>query len=122
MISGMTSLEQATREIEKLRQHRAWKVRDQSIGPIVLSTQKQAARIQRKLGALIELWESLVPPDLAARTRITGLRGGVAYVVADSASVGYELDRRLREGLLLSLRSSYRSTLTRVRVTIGPPG
>ena len=36
----------------------------------------------------------------------------------ESSPVAYELDRRLREGLLTRLRSQYAGVLTRVRVTV----
>jgi hypothetical protein len=68
---------------------------------------------------LIELWEGLIPPELAARTALTSLRRGVLHVVVDSSSAGFELDRRLRGGLAHELRRQFRGTLVRVKTRVG---
>ena len=47
------------------------------------------------------------------------MRSGVAYVTVDSSSTGYELDRRLREGLEQQLRQAFGKTLVRVRISVG---
>ena len=51
--------------------------------------------------------------------RMTSMRGGVLRVTVPSSTVGYELDRLLREGLLADLRSRFRGTLSRVVVRVG---
>ena len=108
----------AAHRIEQLRH---WRRRSPplSIGSEVKAVAVQAARTHRKLGQLIDLWESRVPADLVAHSSIAGLRGGVAHVLVDSASTAYELDRLLREGLLAQLRQHFRGTLVRVSVRIG---
>ena len=110
---------EATREIERLRRHRGWRERDLSISGVVTDTLRSSTSLQRKLGALIDLWQTRVPPDLVRRTRLSGLRGGVLHVSAESAAVAFELDRLLRQGLLSELRQAYRGTLSRVKVTPG---
>lgn len=97
---------------------RARRGRDVSIDKLIESMKTQADRQHRKMGDLIELWTELLPAELVEATALIGLRGGVLSVAADSASVSYELDRRLREGLLAALRSRYRGTLTRVKVQL----
>ncbi len=108
---------EATREIERLRRHRGWRERDLSISGVVTDTLRSSTSLQRKLGALIELWQTRVPDHLVRRTRLSGLRGGVLHVSAESAAVAFELDRLLRQGLLSELRQAYRGTLSRVKVT-----
>jgi len=108
---------EATREIERLRRHRGWRERDLSISGVVTDTLRTSTALQRQLGALIELWQLRVPDHLVRRTRLSGLRGGVLHVTADSAAVAFELDRLLRQGLLTELRQAYRGTLSRVKVT-----
>ena len=83
------------------------------------SPKRTASRTQRRLATIIELWEAVIPSELAAHTSVTGLRGGVLFVRVDSASVAYELDRRLRDGLEQVLRSKFPSTLVRIRVSSG---
>jgi hypothetical protein len=86
-------------QIEQLRATRGWRDHDVALGPLV---------------------ESLaVSRELAGRTRVTAIRGGVVHVAADSASTVYELDRLLRGGLEQEIRRRYQATLTRIKVTVG---
>ncbi len=81
--------------------------------------------MQRRFGRLIDAWEAVLPGELAKRTAITALRGGVAHVVADSSPVAYEVNRVLREGALAALRAQTGAAVARVKVTVGrasPPG
>lgn len=111
---------QAARQIERLRAARARRNKDLSIADLVAGTQKRAADVHRRLGELIELWHANVPEEIVAHTRLTAVRGGVLHVAVDSSAVAYELDRLLREGLLVTLRQQHRRTLTRVKVTLAP--
>jgi hypothetical protein len=112
--------QRAAREIERLRAMRARRTKDLAITGIVAATRKQAADVHRRLGELIELWDALVPAEIADHTRLTALRGGVLHVAVDSSAIAYELDRLLREGLLVTLRQRHRRTLARVKVTLAP--
>jgi len=115
------SPEEAAREIQRLGASRARFARELSIAAIITATRKQAASVHRRLGELIELWEEFVPREIALHTTLTALKGGVLHVTVDSSSVAYELDRLLREGLVITLRKRYRSTLTRVKVSLSVP-
>ncbi len=108
------------RQIEQLRRHRVRGGRDPSITRFVEAVQDQATRSHRKLGQLIDLWEQVIPPEIARRTALTGLRGGTAHVAVDSASTSYEVDRLLREGALGVLKRQFKGSLHRVRVRIAP--
>ena len=110
----------AAQQIERIRSRRARRMVDVRIGKLIQTTGKHAATVQRRLGDLIQLWETHVPPDLASRTTLTALRGGILHVTADSAPVAYELDRLLRGGLLAALRANFTGTLARVKVRVGP--
>lgn len=105
-------------EIERLRELRQRPQRELSIEGIVRKTADAAQKTQKRLGSIIEMWEELVPCELAARTRIEHIRGGTLHVSVDSSSTSYELDRLLREGLERELRSRYRGTLMRVKVRV----
>jgi hypothetical protein len=112
----------AAHDLERLRALRARPEPDPSIGHLVSATASDAKRTQQRLGAFIDLWEVALPAELSEHVYVAGLRGGVAYVVVDSASTGYELDRRLRGGLEQVLRRRYRGTLARIRITVGDLG
>ena len=104
--------------IAHLRTVRKRPAYDASIHRLVLSTQQRAADVHRRLGAMIELWEAHIPADLAAKTALTSLRGGVLHVTVDSSPVAYELDRLLRGGMLIEMRRAFRGSLTRVKLHI----
>ena len=105
--------------IEQLRTRRARKAADFSIAGIVNASQIEAQRYHRRLGALTDLWHELVPTELAQHSKLTNFRGAVLNVTVDSASISYELDRLLRDGLLAQLRQRHRGTLFRVRLSVG---
>ncbi len=106
-------------QIAQRRERRIRKPPPLSIAADVTAVARHTSRTQRRLATVIELWEAVIPSELAARTSVTGLRGGVLFVRADSAAVAYELDRRLRDGLEQTLRSKFPSTLVRIRVSTG---
>jgi predicted nucleic acid-binding Zn ribbon protein len=109
----------AAGQINRLRTWRVREPRDTAIAPLIAQTAAEARRTRTRLGSLVDLWEALVPGDLAAHSRVTALRGGVAHVTASSSSVAYELDRRLREGLQQQMRRAFGRTLVRVKITVG---
>src|SRR5262245_27984785 len=109
----------ASRQLERLREHRARPGRDVSIAADVARTAVETSRVHKKLGQFIELWERFVPPDLAAQTSVVSLRGGNVQVQAESAAAAFELDRLLRTGLLVQLRASFPAPLARVKVKVG---
>ncbi len=76
-------------------------------------------RTEQRLGELIELWQEVIPAELADRTTLVALKGGVLHVDVESASTRYELDRLLRSGGLRRLQTSFRGTLLRIRLRIG---
>jgi hypothetical protein len=77
-----------------------------------------AARTHRRIGELIEIWEQVIPPELAAHSRIVSLRGSVLHVAVDSAPALYEIDHVLRAGGTDDLRRRFRGTLVRVRLRL----
>ncbi|MHC4946773.1 MAG: DciA family protein [Planctomycetota bacterium] len=111
----------ALTELEQLRAARGRRDPDLSITSIVAAAAQQATRTHRRLGRLIELWRSLLPPELADRTSVTGFRGGVVEVRVDSSGVAWEIDRRLRAGLTDELRRGFPGTIVRVRLRVGAP-
>lgn len=105
--------------IERRRALAARRQRDLSIAGAIDGIRRKSKQANRRLGELVSLWEELLPSDFVAQTRMTSLRGGVLRVTVASSAIGYELDRRLREGLLADLRSRFGGTLARVTVRVG---
>ena len=115
----MTGVSRSIHQIEFLRKIRARPGRDLSVAAVIADTASSAARTHKKLGELIELWERLVPEDIASHTSLASLRGGVLHVIVDSSSTSFELDRLLRCGLTNQLRREYRGTLVRIKTRLG---
>jgi hypothetical protein len=111
----------AAQEIARLRELRARPELDRSIGGLVSAVAADAKHAQKRVGSFVDLWEGLVPAELAPHTRVVGIRGGVAHVTVDSSCTAFEIDRCLREGLEQQLRRAYGKTLMRVKVTVGRP-
>ena len=108
--------------LERLRSWRRAPDPDLAIEGLVARTAAEAKRAQQRLGSFVELWEGVIPSELAAHSRVTSLRAGVAHVTVDSSATAYEIDRRLREGLEQELRRAFGRTLVRVRLTVGRVG
>ena len=108
----------ATARLEQLRRWRSRPDRAVAIEPLIAARLKEARRHQKTLGSFVELWETVLPDELAGRTRVTGLRNGVVQVTVDSSATAYELDRRLREGLEQQMRRAFGKTLVRVRIAV----
>ena len=109
----------ASRHIERLK---AWRVpgdRITRLSDAVDAMKHQASRIQHQLGSFVDAWDALVPDALVQSTLVEAKRGGTVHVIARSASVAFELDRHLRNGLLDELRKSCRGSITTVKVRVG---
>ena len=106
-------------DIEQLRNWRARPDREVAIGSLIEEKLVEAERVRKRLGSFVELWETVLPDELAAHTRVTAIRGGVVQVTVDSSATAYELDRRLREGLEQQMRRAYGKTFVRVKVKVG---
>ena len=115
-----SAMHRALNELQRLRKNRAKPAIDLSIQGAIKNTATEASRAHKRLGELIQLWELLVPADLASHTSLTSLRSGVLHVDVDSSSVAFELDRLLRSGLTDELRQTFRGTLSRVKTRTVP--
>jgi hypothetical protein len=107
-----------SKELEQLRMHRVPPERDLSISGLVAEQARYAQQTRAQLGQMIDLWYQLVPTDLRYRSAIRAFKRGVLTVEADSASVRFELDRRLREGLTDEFRRHFHGTLRQVKVRL----
>src|SRR5262245_51414492 len=96
-----------TQQLEKLRRHRARPGKDWTIGGVIADTQHESRRMHKKFGELVEIWEKLVPADVAAHTSLINLRAGILHVSVDSSSAAFELDRLLRSGVESELRRQF---------------
>lgn len=106
-------------QLERLRAFRGRRERDTSITPLVDSFERELSRQERAIGGAGRAWESLVPPELASRSRVVSYQRGTLLVSVDDSATAFELDRALRAGLEGRLRSALRAGSLRVRVRTG---
>lgn len=110
------------RHIENLRKWRNPRGRDVTLGHVVEMVQRQYARPHKQLGRVVELWEQHVPDKLRQQTALVGLTKGVLTVhVSDSAAL-YELDRLLRGGVELQLKTACKTTLRKIKLQVAAVG
>src|SRR5687767_2629587 len=84
--------------LDEIKQLQAWRGRrggDPSIARLVALAGDNAERTHRRLGQLIDLWQQLLPAEVASRTVLAGIRNGVLLVKVDSAATAFEVDRLL---------------------------
>src|SRR5688572_6106479 len=86
------------REIERLRGFKAPRARNLSLDAILAKEGAELRRSRKGMPGIAEAWATVIPPDLAARTTLVGLKRGVLSVRAADSAVRYELDRLLRSG------------------------
>ncbi len=115
--------DRASTHLANLRRHRNRPSRDVTLGFLKQTFERDIARPHRQLAALVELWEQLVPEELASHARLESLQRGVLRVSVDAASWHYQLDRLLRSGLQRELITRFKGgTLRRVMVKVSSFG
>ena len=105
--------------IHKLQGWRVPRERSKPLSEAIENLQHNALRAQRQLGSFIDAWDEIIPESISRHTMVEAKRGGTVHVNARSASIAFELDRQLREGLLKELRTACQGTIANVRVRVG---
>lgn len=85
--------------LKNLRHWRNRVERDLSLQFMQAEFKNEIQKPYKQLCQMTEVWTTLVPADLQAKTRLESLSRGVLRVIVDSSSSLYELDRLLRQGL-----------------------
>jgi hypothetical protein len=83
--------------------------------------QREHARPLERLGQLVELWRTTMPPAVVERSMLVSFSRGVLTVHVDAPATLYEADRALRGGAEQQLRAAFRGgALRRVRLAVEP--
>ena len=104
--------------IDRLRKLRCRPERNLTITTVVDQCRREASKSRRGMGNFVDAWEAVVPPEIAAAARVRGVRGGIARIGVVNAATSYEIDQRLRGGMLAELRLAFGGTLRRVKLEI----
>lgn len=106
------------RELEQFQRWHIHRRGPDGISELLTSMSRQLAASKRRTADVAEVWQQLVPAHIIGATALGSVRGGVLKVQVGGASVRYELDRLLREGLLKELRAACGGTLRQVRLEV----
>ncbi len=87
--------------------------------PITIFMKHKLARKVRQLGKLAEIWDELIPKDLAEHTALEGFTRGALTVMVDSAAHRFQLQTLLSGGLQKILQQRFPGALNKVRLVPG---
>lgn len=109
----------ARAQIEQLRKFRVRPPRDASIGADVSALHAQFARQQKRGGGFEALWAEIVPPEIAASTRVDRYtRTGVLVVRVQDSAARFQTTKWLAGGGLEALRAKAPATLKLVQLKL----
>ncbi|WP_432800107.1 DciA family protein [Poriferisphaera sp. WC338] len=94
--------------LSRLRGYRNRKDYDFSMDFMRADFKRDVEKPYKQLAAMVEVWEEIVPRELAVHTKLESLNRGVLKVVVESSSWLYELDQKLRSGMQTELVKGYR--------------
>ncbi len=103
-------------QLRQLRQWRAARERDVSIGASIREATARVDEQRRAAGGAGESWEALVPARVRERCRVVLVLRGVMTVQVRDAAARFEVDRWLRSGGELELVK--RAGIKRVKVVL----
>jgi predicted nucleic acid-binding Zn ribbon protein len=86
----------------RLNQLRKWRnpaEHDFSLGQLSKQFKREVEKPFKQLKAVVELWQEMVPEQLAKHTRLESMQRGLLKVTVSGSTRLYELDRLLRQGL-----------------------
>lgn len=109
--------EAAALRLQRLREARERKVRDDALSPAFQRAARDLHRLQKGLAGVAEAWEGVCPAELLDRTAIQAIRRGVLTIGVADAPTRYELERLLKGGAERDLIRRCPMTVRKVRLT-----
>jgi len=108
--------------IDRLRRTRARREVGVRLDAALAFQDEAIKKLRRRLGSAGAAWSACCPPELADRTRPSGLKSGVLRVGVSDAATRYRVDRWLRSGGLVELQRASGAPLRRVWLEIRQDG
>jgi hypothetical protein len=109
-------LQRAADSIEKIRSLRVREGRNLAVGPAVGELHQKYAREIKQTGGIGEAWRTVVPSELAAKTRVQSFQRGVLTIETPDAGTRYLVEQWLRGGGRAMLAGCAPGTVRRVVV------
>lgn len=104
--------------LERLVAFRGPKSRRLTLADQMDTALRDLARQRSSLGACARAWDSVIPPEMAAKTRLESLERGTLVVTVSDAATKYLLDRALRSGAERAVIAASSTPVRRVRVEV----
>ena len=87
--------------------------------PLTILMKHRLAKKVRQLSNLAEIWDQIIPRQLARHTALEGFTRGVLTVLVDSASHRFQLRTLLDGGLTAAIRERFSGAINKVRLVPG---
>ena len=88
-------------------------------GPLTVLMKHRLGKKVRQLGKLSNIWDEVVPREIASHTALESFSRGVMTVLVDSAAHRFQLQTLLMGGLLKMIQSRFAGALNKVRLVPG---
>ncbi len=119
---GSRELERAAASIEKIRALRVREGRNLGASAAVGELHDRLDRELRQSGGMGEAWRTVVPSELAPKTRVKSFQRGILTIEVPDAPTRYLVEQWLRGGGRQMLAGCAPATIRRVAVRAIPSG
>ena len=87
--------------------------------PLTLLMKHSLSKKVRQLGQLAEIWDEVVPEEIAEHTALESFSREVMTVMVDSAAHRFQLQTLLRGGLMKIIQKQFSGAIQKIRLIPG---
>jgi len=87
--------------------------------PLTILMKHRLAKKVRQLSRLAEIWDEIIPQQIATHTALEGFSRGVLTVLVDSAAHRFQLRTMLDGGLMEAIRERFGGAINKIRLVPG---
>ena len=87
--------------------------------PLATLMKHNLAKRVRQLSKLAEIWDEVIPEQIACHTALEGYHRGVLTVMVDSAPHRYQLQVLLAGGLQSEIQARFSGAITKIKLEPG---
>jgi hypothetical protein len=110
-------------QLQTVFQQRKWAWQPSHLSePLALLMKNNLGRKVRQLSAVAEIWDRVIPAELAAHTALEGITRGVLRVTVDTAAHRFQLRTLLDGGLTQVIREQFPGPLNKINLVPGRIG
>ncbi len=87
--------------------------------PLAILMKYTLGKRVKQLHQLADIWDEVIPEDIAAHTALEGFRRGILTVLVDSAAHRFQLQTLLNGGLTQHIQQRSRGAINKIRLMPG---